>query len=149
MSRLILPKFRGRGVVVHRTAAVAIVSGVTTTMTWSAAVYDPESMWNGTQTFTPPADVKFVKLAAFIQWATSGAGIRNAEIQKSGVLSLVSGRVFDQQVAQAATARNHNLQSAMVDKSLDVPTYFTRVQQTSGGNLNVQIGSWFAMWVIE
>ena len=142
-------KIKGfRGVLVKKTANQPLVSGITTTLTWQQAQYDVENIWDGNQLLTPPPGVVLVRLYALVMWATGAAGIRFAELSKSGPASLVDGRTFSQKPASSATARQHMLVSAPIRVATDGGPYFVRAQHTQGAALVVNLDSWFGMEVI-
>jgi hypothetical protein len=118
------------------TANAPLANGATT-LTWDTAVYDPYSMFNGTQRIVVPFAGVY-SVSASIYWAGSSAG-------NDRVLTIGSTKGSSQSIASQAirvatgtfVASNFGQSAAALDYMDAGDSFYVTVSQDTGGTLNL------------
>lgn len=146
----IIQAMRHNGALVALSADEVIANATNTSVPWDQATYDTDFFWSsGSPTrLTVPANVAKVRLAANANWTSNATGQRVVQLLKNG--ASLAGGIFVRGPASGAGQIGQNGKSpALIVTPGD---YFElRVNQTSGGNLNLLTGvaTWFSIEVAE
>lgn len=144
-------KWEFRGALVKMTVDQSIPNGVDTFINWTAETYDTDNIHstssNNTR-LTVPSGITKVKISCRVRFAANAVGYRDAVLYKNNSFS------FDGAMSSYPNASAGGAYTGWTDTSavLEVTggDYFElRVYQNSGGALNFQNVSWFAMEIIE
>jgi len=147
-----------RGAIVRRSTAQSIPDSTWTYVNWEIAEYDTDDFWVasvGPDRFVVPANkgIRYIRLSANIAWNENGRGGRQIEFRKNGEAFVGRGRVryYNSMANEPTQTPNvQNVQSAVVPVQ-EGDELSVGVQQTSGGELNLEPGpdTWFSIEVVD
>lgn len=122
-------------------ASLSVVSGIGTTLQWDVELYDPNNMHTN---LVNPARITAVEdgvhiINAFVEWSPAAIGYRKMLLRKQvfggGVEWVAEQWIQD---AQVATKLCNSL--SVQDYAYEGDYYTVQVMQTSGANLNIEVG---------
>jgi len=134
---------------IQLSANQTVPNNTTSTVDWDVPVYD-KGGWFSVGTpgiFTVPSNsgIRFIELNLNLSWSNNSTGIRRVWIEKNG--SSLAGLPFEAKTANASTQTS--VSSGRVP-AVAGDVFRVRVEQTSGGDLNIVNGnsSWFQIKAI-
>lgn len=139
-----------RGALVKRTAVQSITTGAVNVVNFDAESYDTDSIHDtvtNNDRLVVPTGITKIRLFANVKYAINSTGIRGLYVYKNGVPSFDgSSLVFRNSVVTFGT----QIPMATTVLSVSGGDYFhLGAWQNSGGNLDIDATTWFAMELIQ
>lgn len=146
-----VPVITSRAALVRNSTAQAIADSTITVLDWDTEDYDDdgihESVTNPSR-LTVPTGVTRVRLTAYIDFAANSTGRRLVQIRKNGTATVGSGiPTFNFDATSAGITTIQVVSAPIVVAATDF--FEIDVFQNSGVSIDVRVGSWFGMEIIE
>jgi uncharacterized protein DUF2793 len=141
-----------RGALVKRTSDATISTGAGTVVTWQAATYDTDAIWDSATKLVVPSGVTKCYLVAQAEWQGIAGGTRRLKVLKNG--AEIQGQAVAWLPVESAVLPTENqiLSASSTPLVVTAGDYFTvQVYQDAGGDVDLigDVSTWFGMVIVS